>query len=112
MKDTSKEIIGMIVGLFIVIIVTSGITYWFGGMVDRDCLREYVEDFCELKGFEVNGHNTYSFTCKESLDLRESRYGKLHQFYFLDEEIEDCRVKDKYTFKKFLVNEQEETHGS
>lgn len=88
------------------IIAFSGI-YWYLALLDSDCAKRYAEDFCQEKGFEFKELQGISFLCEEELDKRKNPYGRSHEFYFLEEEIENCMTKEQYSFKKYALDKQD-----
>jgi len=68
----------------------------FKEVLDMDCLTHYAENYCkyeavENKPLEVYNINNKRFSCIIRLDER-IRYTEIRTFYFLDEEIDNCKI--------------------
>lgn len=95
---------GELIFFFVGVIIIVGpllFCYWSYTIYDGDCLREIAEDFCELKGYERKVRlNGSTFHCTGDIDVRTNPKGKEHMFYFLEQELNKCIVKDAETWGK------------
>ena len=108
MTSLFKEVMKLVIFVVVIFTIVVGGGYWFIGTVDKGCTTKYAEDFCQEEGFEFKFVGGGRFICQEELNEREDPYGESHRFYFLEEEIEDCRTKEKYTFRKYAKDEKGE----
>ena len=106
MKNYLKAIF-IILGVFIFVIFTYYIVYYFIPQFDEGCLDKLGNDYCNENNYTnyINriGYVDEDFVCHNGESERINKYIDYSEFYFLKEEYDLCTIKPKNTFKKYAL---------
>ncbi len=83
------------------LIILFGGFYFIFGNIDTPCLEEHSNNFCIENNYSGGSsiNMGYTFHCYNDSNER-TRISYSSRFFLLDEEVENCRTKDPYTFVK------------
>lgn len=100
MKESMKILIGTLMAIVIFALLALSLEFILPTL-DTECLNKYAEGYCL-----ENNYTDYSypdgnsrFFCNKDLNDR-TRENNQVAYYFIEEEIIDCRIKEWFTFKK------------
>lgn len=102
MSEVVEGIVFFVMIIFFLFLLAFMSIYGSSEQMDKHCLNEYAKSVCEEKGMEnlKERQSNSKFICREQLDARSNPSQKLHDFYFLEEEKDDCRTKESFSFKE------------
>ena len=68
------------------------------------CLEDYANDYCAESGYthHTKENRNGQFTCSKDYNVR-ARTRTSKSFYFSNEEVSNCRIKESFTFKKTFL---------
>lgn len=76
-------------------------TYYIGPMYSGDCLESYANTYCENVNGTLGNRYTSTFYCEsEDINFRLQQHKSSIKFYFLEEELNECMIKEGNSFKK------------
>jgi len=99
-KERIKDTIFIIVMVMIVLPSLGLLMYFTLPMYEKTCLENYANDYCEEINMSLDGSYNDYFYCEKPFDKRLYEYSVKKKFYYLDNELEDCLTKKKYSFFK------------
>lgn len=107
MSEGIRNFITGTLAIIFMVCVFIGFVYWISAVSNHECLEDIAKEYCQDNNYTLSGSRASIFYCDEVTNPRENKYGLSHKFYYLDEELYECKVKEQYTFNK-LDKEQEE----
>ena len=94
------KILLIVTGFVVAVILLSMTVIFILPKTSLNCLEDYANDYCADLGYTRHSSDNRNgwFRCSKNHNARSKNYD-YKDFYFLDKELSNCRIKDSFTFK-------------